>query len=121
MIVFKPEAMLRYNIGLSLNAIVVTSCNIPWTTFELIYVIPPVHSGDQWVLYTPDLIGRFRDTLFLQLTMSILLWPNRRCLRTLLTMIVVGGNVPTVRKAVNPKGFTSCLNCRVRVTFEPIK
>ena len=58
MIVFKPEAMLRYNIGLSLSAIVVTSCNIPWTTIELIYVNPPVHSGEQWVLYNPDLIDR---------------------------------------------------------------
>ena len=36
-IVFKPGAMLRYNIGLSLSAFVVTSCNIPWTTIELIY------------------------------------------------------------------------------------
>ena len=36
MVVFKPEDMLRYNLGLSMNAIVVTNCNIPWTTIELV-------------------------------------------------------------------------------------
>ena len=50
--------MLRYNPGLSMDAIVVTSCNIPWTTIELVYVVPPVHSGEPWVLYDPDRIDR---------------------------------------------------------------
>ena len=95
-IVFKPKAMLRYNIGLSLNAIVVTSCNIPWTTIELVYVVPPVHSGELWVLYNPDLIDRKIQghTSPNNDKMSIPLWPNRKCLRTQVTRIVVGGSVP---------------------------
>ena len=58
MVVFEPEAMLKYNMGLSQNAILVTSCNIPWTTVELIYVIPPAYSGHPWVLYSFDLNDR---------------------------------------------------------------
>ena len=57
-IVFKPQAMLKYNLGLSQDAILVTSSNIPWTTIDLVYVIPPDRSGDPWVLYSPDLIDR---------------------------------------------------------------
>ena len=113
--------MLRYNIGLSLNAIVVTSFDIPWTTVELIYVIPPVHSGEQWVLYNPDLIDRE-----IQGHTSPTTGKN-------VDSHVAEQEVPAHSgrddcgwrkcpncKAFNPKGFTSCLNCRVCFTFEPI-
>ena len=58
-IIFKPEELIKkYNLMLSMNAILVTDCVVPWTTIELVYVVPPINSGRSWVLYNPDLINR---------------------------------------------------------------
>ena len=50
--IFKPEELIRFNLRLSMNASLVTDCVVPWTTIELVYVVPPINSGRSWVLYT---------------------------------------------------------------------
>ena len=51
-IILKPEDMIRFNLRKSMNTILVTDCVVPWTTIELVYVVPPINSGRSWVLYT---------------------------------------------------------------------
>ena len=120
-IIFKPEEMIRYHLGLSMNAILVTNGVVPWTTIELVYVVPPINSGKPWVLYNPDLI----DRKIMGHTS-----PNHgRNADAPLSEQDIPGNEGHVDcgwwkcpncKAVNPKGFTACLSCRVLFTFEPI-
>ena len=120
-IVFKPEAMLKYNMGLSQNAILATSCNIPWTTIELIYVIPPAYSGHPWVLYSPGLIDRKIQGHTSATTGNNVDSPaaGQEVLAQSSTGDCGWRKCPNC-KAVNPKGFTSCFSCRVWFTFEPI-
>ena len=56
--IFNPEKLIDHDLRLSMNAILVTDSNLPWTTVDLVYVVPPINSGKSWVLYSPDLIGR---------------------------------------------------------------
>ena len=57
-IVFNKEKLIKYDLRMSMSAILVTDANLPWTTIDLIYVIPPLNSGPAWVLYDPDHIGK---------------------------------------------------------------
>ena len=121
MVIFKPEEMIRYRLRLSMNATLVTNSVVPWTSIELVYVVPPINSGKPRVLYNPGLIGRkiMGHTS-----------PNHgRNADAPLSEQDTPGNEGHVDcgwrkcpkcKAVNPTGFTACLNCRVLFTFEPI-
>ena len=87
----------------------------------MVYVVPPINSGKPWVLYNPDLVDRSWNTLPpIMAKMLMLHCPNRTFLATKAMWTAGGGSVLRNCKAVNPKGFTACLNCRVLFTFEPI-
>ena len=122
MIIFRPEEVIKkYNLRLSMNAVLVTDCVLPLTTIELAYVVPPTNSGRSWVLYNPDLIGRkimghtppshgkYADAR-----------PSDQDIPQGSGHIGCGWRKCPCCKSVNPKGFTACLNCRVMFTFDPI-
>ena len=111
-IIFRPEAMVPYNLGLSQNAILVTSANIPWKAIDLVYVNPADRSGGKWVLHNPDLIdrkiqGHTSSTTGYNADIS----GNDQ---VMLGYSVTGDcgwrRCPKCR-AFNQKGSTSCLNC----------
>ena len=120
-IIFNPEKLIKYNLRLSMDAILVTDCILPWTTIELVYVVPPINSGRSWVLYNPDLIGRkimghtspshgkYADAR-----------PSDQDIPQSSGHLDCGWSRCPCCKSVNPKGFTACLNCRVMFTFDPI-
>ena len=104
-----------------MNAILVTDANLPWTTIDLVYVVPPANSGKAWVLYNPDLIGRkimghtapshgeYANAL-----------PSDKDIPQSSVGHECGWSECPCCKSLNPKGFTSCPNCRVKFSFEPI-
>ena len=121
MVVFKPEDMIRFNLGVSMHSILVTDCVVPRTTIELVYVVPPFSSGTSWVLCNPDLIdrkimghtspnhGKHADAPL----------PDQDSPENEGKMDSGWEKCPCC-ESVNPKGFTACFNCRVMFTFEPL-
>ena len=121
-IIFKPEGLIKkFNLRLSMNAILVTDCVVPWTTIELVYVVPPINSGRSWVLYNPDLINRtiMGHTPPSHGKNADARPPDQDIPQNVGQMDCGWGKCPCC-KSVNPKGFTACFNCRVMFTFEPI-
>ena len=120
-IIFNPEKLINHDLRLSMNAILVTDSNLPWTTIDLVYVVPPINSGKSWVLYNPDLIGRkimghtapshgkYADAC-----------PSDQDIPQSLGDLDCGWSECPCCKSLNPEGFTACLNCRVKFSFEPI-
>ena len=114
--------MLQYQLGLSQHAILVTRSSIPWSAIDLVYVIPPDRSGVRWVLCSFRLIERkilghtFRTTgsnvesCPAGKDFFIHAGTGKEC----------GWRNCSTCMAVNPKGSTCCLNCRVWFALGPI-
>ena len=113
-IIFKPEELIKFNLRLSMNAILVTDCAVPWTTIELVYVAPPVNSGRSWVLYKPDLINRkiMGHTPPSHGTNADAHPPDQDIPENEGQMDCGWRKCPCC-ESVNPKGLTACPNCRV--------
>ena len=56
MIVYSKEKLMKYDLRISMSAVLVTDSNIPWSAIDLIYVVPSYKHGKAWVLYDPELI-----------------------------------------------------------------
>ena len=120
-IIFNPEKLINHGLRLSMNAILVTDSHLPWTTIDLVYAVPPINSGKSWVLYNPDLIGR---KIMGYTAPSHGKYADARPSDQDIPQSSVGHDCGWSEcpccKSLNPKGFTSCLNCRVKFSFEPI-
>ena len=108
-----------------MSAVLVTDMNIPWTAIDLIYVVPSYNHGSAWVLYDPDLVDREIKGHTLPSDGSAA-W-GAKALGSYTDD--VDGQVASMCgtqecpncKAFNPNGFTSCLRCHVKFTFDDIK
>ena len=120
-IIFDTEKLVNHDLRLSMNAILVTDAHLPWTTIDLVYVVPPVNSGKAWVLYNPDLIGRrimgYTAPSHGEYANAI---PSDQDIPQSSVGLGCGWSECPCCKSPNPKGFTSCPNCRVKFSFEPI-
>ena len=105
-----------------MNAILVTDCVVPWTTIELVHVVPPINSGRSWVLYNPDLFNRkiMGHTPPSHGKSADAHPPDQDIPENEGQMDCGWRKCPPCCESVNPKGFPACLNCRAMFTFEPI-
>ena len=118
-IVYSKEKLLKYDLRMSMSAILVTDAQIPWSAIGLIYVVPPINSGPAWVLYDPDHIGK---TITGHNLPSHSGHANARSskARRSDTDVIDSSGIYNCRvkecpscDSFNPEGFTSCLSCRV--------
>ena len=124
-IVYNKRKLLKYNLRIAMSAVLVTDSNIPWTVIDLIYVVPSYNHGSAWVLYDPDLVDREIKGHTLPSDGSAA-W-GAKALGSYTDD--VDGQVASMCgtqecpncKAFNPNGFTSCLRCHVKFTFDDIK
>ena len=120
-IAFNTEKLIKYDLGMSMGAILVTDAHLPWSTIDLVYVIPPAISGQAWVLYNPNLIGK---------TITGHTPPSHSGYASALRSNKdvpqgsgsngCGWSECPCCKSLNPDGFASCLNCRVKFPFDHI-
>ena len=127
MIVYSKQKLLKYDLRIAMSAVLVTDSNIPWFAIDLIYVVPSYKHGKAWVLYDPELMdykikghtrpshggndaiwgakahGSYMDDADGQVTTPC---GTQKC--------------PNCA-AFNPNGFTCCLRCHVKFTFDDIK
>ena len=117
-IVFKSEEMLGYHLSMSQNAILVTKDTVPSEVIDLVYVVPPTGAGNAWVLYRPDLILISKPIMGYTAPShgKSAVAPARA--QEFPRSSTCGWRACPSCRAVNPKGFTACLHCRVHFTFD---
>ena len=105
--------MVNLDLKMSMNAILVTDCIVPWTAIELVYVVPPINSGRSWVLYKPDLRDKFKgswDTQLLPMDMPMSFDPIRPFPKTRVRWIADGERVIVANRSTqrgSPLVFTA--------------
>ena len=120
-IIFNKEKLMKYDLQMSMSAVLVTDANLPWTTIDLIYVIPPINSGQAWVLYDPDYIDKtITGNTAPSSSEHAKTRQSKRDATLMQGQYGCGLNACTCCESLNPEGFTSCLNCRVKFSFDEI-
>ena len=119
-ILFKKDRVLsEHEMLLSANGIVATTEVLSSDLFQLIYVVPSGQYNKRWVLYDPDL----RDQVpcgYTAMEMSRsyykdVLWEHERRVAN------DSYACPNPNCCLfNPKGFTACVTCGCKFTFEAV-
>ena len=114
-IVYSKEKLPKYDLMMSMSAVLVTDAQIPWSAIDLIYLVPSLKSGPAWVLYDPEHIGKTITGHNLPShSGNAVVWSAKA--RESYTDIIDGSGIYRCRiqecpncQSFNPDGFTSCL------------
>ena len=126
-IVYSKEKLPKYDLMMSMSAVLVTDAQIPWSAIDLIYLVPSLKSGPAWVLYDPEHIGKTITGHNLPIRSgNAVAWSAKA--RGSDTDIIDGSGIYNCRiqecpncQSCTPDGFASCLKCRVKFTFDDIE
>jgi len=125
-IVYSKEKLLKYDLRLAMSAVLVADTNIPWPAIDLIYVVPSYKHGKAWVLYDPEHIGKeITGHTLPSHSGNAAVW-GAKAHGSNQDIADGSGTSPCGFQkcpncgSSNPEGFTCCLQCYVKFTFDDI-
>ena len=115
----KDRVLSEHEMLMSANGIVATTEVLRSDLIQLIYVVPSGQYDRRWVLYDPDLWDLvpcgYTNTGMSQSYCKDALWENKRRVAN------DSYACPNPRCCLfNPKGFTACVTCGYKFTFEAV-